>query len=340
MRSTSLTRMSRRPAGTDAGPSRSRPSGAALWGPLITLWIVWGTTYLGTSAMVQSIPPLLGAGSRYLVGALPLAVIVFVTRGPRAFRLSARQMSATIVMGLGIIGIWGAIVPLSLQHIPGGIAALIAASVPVWVVALKVMSRQAVGGLTLIGVVLGIGGVAAMMLPGGIAPLEGTTAEGVLLWSLAMVGASISWAFFSWRSSSLDLPPDTGVLTVYQLIWCGLGIMIVGLIAGERADWAEFTAASWAGWVWLVIASSVGYASYTFLIARAPLPLVSTFAFVNPAVAVLLGWVILAEPISRSVVIGLVVVLAGTALVVVGDRRDGAPTRESQSPTRIAGGAS
>jgi len=318
----------------------TRPNGVALWGPLITLWIVWGTTYLGTSAMVQSIPPLLGAGSRYLVGALPLAVIVLIARGPRAFRLNARQMSATAVMGLGIIGIWGAIVPLSLQHIPGGIAALIAASVPVWVVALKAMSRQPVGGLTLMGVVLGIGGVAAMMLPGGIAPLEGTSSEGVLVWSLAMVGASISWAFFSWRSTSLDLPSDTGVLTVYQLVWCGLGIMLVGLVSGERADWSAFTSASWAGWMWLVVASSIGYASYTFLIARAPLPLVSTFAFVNPAVAVLLGWVVLAEPISRSVVIGLVVVLAGTALVVLGDRRAPAPAPQSQSPTRIAGGAS
>lgn len=305
----------------------NRPNGIALWGPLLTLWIVWGTTYLGTSAMVQSIPPLLGAGSRYLVGALPLAVIVLFARGPRAFRLSARQLSATVVMGLGIIGIWGAIVPLSLQHIPGGIAALIAASVPVWVVALRAMTGQAVGGLTLVGVVLGIGGVAAMMLPGGIAPLEGTTSQEVLLWSLAMVGASISWAFFSWRSTSLDLPEDTGVLTVYQLLWCGVGIMLVGFLAGERADWAAYTTTSWTGWLWLVIASSIGYASYTFLITRAPLPLVSTFAFVNPAVAVLLGWVVLAEPISRSVVIGLVIVLAGTALVVLGQgqRHTGSP---------------
>lgn len=97
--------------GPDPAAMRGRPTGLALWGPLVTLWIVWGTTYLGTSVMVQSIPPLLGAGSRYLVGALPLAVIVLVARGPHAFRLSARQVSATLVMGLGIIGIWGAIVP-------------------------------------------------------------------------------------------------------------------------------------------------------------------------------------------------------------------------------------
>lgn len=295
------------------------PSGVALWAPLLTLWVVWGTTYIGTSAMVQSIPPLLGAGSRYLVGALPLAAIVLATRGPRSFRLTGRQLVATLVMGLGIIGIWGAIVPLSLQHIPGGIAALIAASVPVWVVLLRTLGREPVGTRTVAGIVLGIGGVAAMMLPGGIAPIAGTSAQEVLLWSLAMVGASISWAFFSWRSTMLDLPTDTGVLTVYQLVWCGLGIMLVGLVAGERADWAAYTSASTAGWVWLVLASAIGYASYTFLIARAPLPLVSTFAFVNPAVAVFFGWLILGEPLSRSVIVGLLVVLGGTALVVTGE---------------------
>lgn len=310
--------MSPGPGGTLAA-SRPGPSGLTLWAPLLTLWVVWGTTYIGTSAMVQSIPPLLGAGSRYLVGALPLAVIVLATRGPRSFRLSGRQLIATLVMGLGIIGIWGAIVPLSLQRIPGGIAALIAASVPVWVVLLRALAHERVGARTIAGIVLGIGGVAAMMLPGGISPLAGTSAQGVLLWSLAMVAASISWAFFSWRSTTLDLPRDTGVLTVYQLLWCGLGIMLVGLLAGERAGWAEYTSTSLAGWTWLVLASAVGYASYTFLISRAPLPLVSTFAFVNPAVAVFLGWLLLGEPLSRSVVIGLVVVLAGTALVVLGE---------------------
>jgi len=269
--------------------------------------------------MVQSIPPLLGAGSRYLVGALPLAVIVCVARGPRAFRLTRRQVASTFVMGIGIIGIWGAIVPLSLQHIPGGIAALVAASVPVWVVLLRALARERIGGRTIMGIVLGIGGVAAMMLPGGIAPVGGTTPEGVLFWSLAMVAASVSWAFFSWRSSSLDLPQDTGVLTVYQLVWCGLAIMLVGLLAGERVDAAAYSASSMGGWLWLVLASAIGYASYTFLIARAPLSLVSTFAFVNPAVAVFLGWLLLGEPLSRSVVIGLVVVLAGTALVVLGE---------------------
>jgi drug/metabolite transporter (DMT)-like permease len=269
--------------------------------------------------MVQSIPPLLGAGSRYLVGALPLVVIVLASRGPRSFVLTRRQLAATMVMGLGIIGIWGAIVPLSLRHIPGGIAALVAASVPVWVVLLRALARERVGGRTIMGIVLGIGGVAAMMLPGGIAPVGGTTPEGVLFWSLAMVAASVSWAFFSWRSSSLDLPQDTGVLTVYQLVWCGLAIMLVGLLAGERVDAAAYSASSMGGWLWLVLASAIGYASYTFLIARAPLSLVSTFAFVNPAVAVFLGWLLLGEPLSRSVVIGLVVVLAGTALVVLGE---------------------
>lgn len=107
--------------------------------------------------------------------------------------------------------------------------------------------------------------------------------------------------------------------TVYQLLWCGAGIFLVGLVIGERADAAEYSRASVAGWVWLAVASVIGYVAYTYLIQHVPPSLVSTFAFVNPVVAVLLGWAFLGEPFSRSVIIGLLVVVSGTALVVLGE---------------------
>ena len=307
--------------GPDSTRVESGPSAVRTWLPLITVWIVWGTTYLGTSAMVQTIPPLLGAGSRYFVGGIALAVMVAVAKGPRALRVSRRQLLATAIAGLGIIGIWGAIVPLSLEHIPGGIAALIAASVPLWIVLLRVIGGDRIGWRTAVGVVIGIAGVGAMLLPGGIAPVPGATAESVVFWSAAMVVASLTWSFFSFRARSLDLPADVLIGTVYQLLWCGAGIFLVGLIVGERVDPINYSQASVAGWMWLVVASVIGYVSYTYLIQNVPLSLVSTFAFVNPVVAVLLGWLVLGEPFSRSVIIGLLVVVSGTALVVLGESR-------------------
>lgn len=302
-------------------PVAPGPSSVRTWFPLITVWVVWGTTYLGTSAMVQTIPPLLGAGSRYFVGGVALALIVAVAQGPRALRIDRRQLGATAIAGLGIIGIWGAIVPLALEHIPGGIAALIAASVPLWIVLLRVATGDSIGWITACGVVVGIAGVAAMLLPGGIAAVAGATPQSVVFWSLAMVIASLTWSFFSFRARSLDLPGDALVGTVYQLLWCGGGIVVVGLLIGERADPESFSPASISGWVWLAIASVIGYVAYTYLIQHVALSLVSTFAFVNPVVAVLLGWAILGEPFSRSVIIGLLVVVTGTALVVVGESR-------------------
>lgn len=306
----------------DTGPSAVRT-----WAPLITLWIVWGTTFLGTSAMVQTMPPLLAAGARYALGAVLLAGILMIVRGPRVLAITRHQIGTTAFAGIGIIGIWAALVALALRHIPGGVAALIGATVPLWVVVLRVASGDRVGWRTSLGVAIGILGVAAMLLPGGIAPL-GDEGPGVIaLWAGAMVVASMTYAYFSWRSRTLDLPRNTLVTTVYQLLWGGLAVMIAGLVAGEAtvgsigSAFASVSAVSWAGFWWLVIASVVGYGAYTYLLRHVPLSLVSTFAFVNPVVAVVLGWILLGEPFSRSVIIGLVVVVTGTALVVVGESR-------------------
>ena len=317
---TSLRAMREGPgtASTEAAPG---PSAVHTWAPLITLWIVWGTTYLGTSAMVQTMPPLVAAGSRYLLGGLLLAAIMVVLRGLRVLAISRRQLMNTLFLGLGLITIWASLVALSLQHIPGGIAALIGATVPLWVVLLRVISGQRINWRTSLGVGLGILGVAAMLLPGGIEPVSDESPATIAFWSLVVLIASITYAYFSWRTKSLDLPRNTLTTTVYQLLWGGIAIIIVGLAIGESPFSGPYSPTSWAGFGWLVFASIVGYGVYVYLLQNVPLSLVSTFAFVNPVVAVFLGWLLLGESLTRSVVIGLVVIVSGTALVVVGESR-------------------
>ena len=302
----------------DAAPG---PSPVRTWGPLITLWIVWGTTFLGTSAMVQTMPPLLAAGARYAVGGVLLAALLALVQGPRVLKITRRQLGTTAFAGIGIIGIWAALVALALQHIPGGVAALIGATVPLWIVLLRLATGDRVGWRTSLGVAIGILGVAAMLLPGGIAPVSDESPGIVAFWAAMMVVASMTYAFFSWRSRTLDLPRNTLVTTVYQLLWGGAAIIVVGLLVGEAPALQGYSVVSWAGFWWLVFASIVGYGAYTYLLQNVPLSLVSTFAFVNPVVAVFLGWLLLAEPFSRSVIIGLLVVVTGTALVVMGESR-------------------
>ena len=302
--------------GPDSTTVESGPSVVYTWAPLITLWIVWGTTYLGTSAMVQTMPPLVAAGSRYLLGGVLLAAIMVVLRGLRVLAITGRQLVNTLFLGMGLIAIWASLVALSLQHIPGGIAALIGATVPLWVVLLRVRSGQRINWRTSLGVGLGILGVAAMLLPGGIEPVAGESPAVIAFWCLAVLVASITYAYFSWRTKSLDLPRNSLTTTVYQLLWGGMAIIVVGLAIGEGPLSGPYSPTSWAGFGWLVFASIVGYGVYVYLLQNVPLSLVSTFAFVNPVVAVVLGWLLLGEPFTRSVVI-----VSGTALVVVGESR-------------------
>ena len=289
---------------------------------------MWGSTYLGTSLTVQTMPPLLSSGSRYFAAALPLAVGIALASGPGALRVTPRQLRSTLVMGIGIIGIWAATSSLAQRFVPSGIAALIGASIPMWIVLLRRAAGDRPTARTAVGVAIGLAGLVLMLAPGGIVPVGGATGAAATAWGLLMLGGSVSWAYFSWRSSGFDVPGNSIVTATYQLLWAGAGLMLAGLVAGERVSIGEYSTASRLGWAWLVVASIVGYTAFTYLIANAPISLVSTFPYVNPIVAVLLGWLILDEVISRSVVIGLTVVVGGVVLVVSGERRRPHAVRE------------
>lgn len=297
-----------------------RLRGWRLWVPLVTLWIVWGTTYAATAAMVQTMPPLVSTGSRYVVGGLMLMVGLLAFRGRDHLRLRDGQVRGVIVMGLGIIAIWAAATALAVRFIPSGVAALIAASIPLWVVLFRAFAGDRPSRLTTVGVVVGLAGIALLFAPGGIRPVGDAGPGSVVLWSLVMLVGSLTWAFVSWRSRGFALPSDPLVTAAYQLVIGGATVLLVGLLAGERVVWAEYSGASWAGWGWLVGASTVGYAAFSILLAGAPVSLASTFPYVNPVVAVLTGAVLLAEPVTAALLAGMAVIVVGVALVVRGER--------------------
>ncbi len=297
-----------------------QPSALGVWAPLVTLWIVWGSTYLGLSEVVKSMPPLIATGSRYFVASLCLGIGVLVFRGLAPFRITRRELYSTAIMGLGIISIWAAALALGQRYVPGGIAALIGASIPLWIVLLRLLNGDRPSRLTGAGVIIGIAGIALMLLPGGIVSVSGAAPGAVLFWCLAILVGCISWAFFSCRAKSFAVPANSLVTATLQMLMAGAALVAVGILIGERIEFGSYLSVSVIGWIWLVIASIIGYSAFTFLIARAPISLVSTFPYVNPVVAVLLGWLVLAEPFSRSILIGLTVVLGGVVLVVKGER--------------------
>ncbi|HEX6577684.1 MAG TPA: EamA family transporter [Jiangellaceae bacterium] len=299
-------------------PAGFRASATAVWAALVTVYIVWGSTYLAIRVVVESeIPPLLGMGTRFLTAAALLLGFLALRRGWRSLRVTWRELRAAAVVGTLLLLLGNGLVAVAEQTVPSGLAALIVGAVPLWFVLLRVARGDRPRPLTWLGVMVGFGGIAAISLPrGGI--------DGVELWGvLVILVATVCWAFGSYLSPRLGLPKGALLATGYEMLAGGAIMTGVGLVVGEGADVSlgEVPARGWVALAYLVVMGSLlGYTAYGFALANAPLSLVGTYAYVNPAVAVFLGWLILSEPITAVVLGGGLLVVAGVALVVGGER--------------------
>jgi len=293
--------------------------------PLLILWVIWGSTYLGIALVVQSMPPLIPNGLRFLAAAAILAPFVALTKGLSALRITWAQARALITLGLMLLTAGIGMVALAERYVPSGIVALLVSVMPLWIVIFRLRTGDRVSRLTLAGVAVGLIGLVLMLLPGGTEPVAGGTTE-VVIFSLGVTVTTFLWALFSWRSSRYDLPKNPLTTTVYELLVAGIALSVIGLAVGERMQWSEFTTASWAGWGFLVIASVLAYAAYVWLLANAPMSLTATYAYVNPVIAVFLGWLIIGEGLTADVLLGLTIVVGGVVLVVSGERSDRSKT--------------
>jgi drug/metabolite transporter (DMT)-like permease len=310
----------------DPAPSTVR-SGPLLWFNLIIVWIVWGSTYIGILFATETIPPFVAMGSRFLVAFVIMALITGIFRGWSALRVTRRQFASASFMGVALLGVGLGTVGLAQDYVPTGVMALIIASAPLTIVIWRVMTGDRPARLTLVGVAVGLLGIGWMLLPGGTRPVSGTDGD-VVFWSVLILIASLIWATTSFFSARLPKPADSFALTTYELLSGGIALTVVGLIIGERTDFSAISGRSWVGWIFLVTAGSVlAFTSFTWLINNAPISLASTYAYVNPAVAVLLGLLLYSEVLTSDVVIGLTVVLGGVILVVSGESLRSRSTR-------------
>lgn len=298
----------------------TRTGGLTVWVPLVALWLVWGSTYLGIAVIGTSMPPLIGNAARFLTAAVILGAALVITRGPRVLAVSMEQLRSTAIMGVALLGVGIGTLSLAERYVPSGIAALIVAVMPLYIIVFRLRAGDRPPALTLVGVAIGLAGLTAILLPGGTAPVSGSDAD-VVVWSAAILLSSFCWAYFSWRSVGYTLPRNPLVTTTYEMAFAGAALLGVGAVRGERAHLEQVQVDAWWAWAWLVAASLIGYTCYTWLLGHAPLSLTATYAYVNPVVAVILGFLILREPITRDVLLGVTVVVGGVALVVSGERR-------------------
>ena len=279
---------------------------APAWKAWTGLWIVylaWGATYPSMRVMVETVPPLLGSGLRFVVaGAVMLA---FVGRRCRPTR---RQLAGTLLVGLLLPGA-NAVVTTAEQEVPANIAALLIASVPLWVLLLRRALGEKVTPRGLAAVLVGFAGVAILLHPGE----QSAGASALAL--LGVVGAAIMWASGSVASTRLELPRDPLVSTAWAMLLGGLTITATGFAIGESVQTPSLRSA--AGFAYLVVIGSIiAYTAYAWLLRNVPLQRVATYAYVNPVIAIVLGAVLLDEAITPVTVAGAALILVSVALVV------------------------
>jgi drug/metabolite transporter (DMT)-like permease len=304
----------RQTAAVEAAPARIS---GAVWIAFAVVCVVWGSTYLGIRITVESIPPLFSAAARFLVaGGLLLAGLAW-RLGPAAVRVTGRQLASAAAVGVLLLVTGNGILSIGEGSVPSGLAALLVAVVPLWVVVLKVSVGDRPGWARLAGVLLGLVGLAVLSLPG----ISGSVSLGGVL--LIMV-ASISWAAGSFFGSRWPHPSNALVTSAYQMLFGGFGCLLVALARGEqhRLHLSAISTHAWLALAYLVLVGSLlGFTAYAWLLQNAPIGLVATYAYVNPVVAVFLGWLVLAERLSVAELVGGAIVVAAVVVVVSTERR-------------------
>lgn len=325
--------MTSRTTSTSLPPTRP----ALLWGALLIVYFVWGSTYLAIRVAVESIPPFLGAGLRFAVAGLLLGAVVAAHGGPAALRVTGRQLLSAVLIGLLLLaGGNGMVVVAEAHRLPSGVAALLVATVPLIVVVLRLATGDRPRAATLVGVCVGFAGLALLVTSrggGGEAPLG---------WALVVVAAATSWALGSFLSRPLPMPPNPFAASVYEMLAGAVFLAIGGVLTGEKVP-AHVSTRSWLALGYLIVAGSVvAFTAYVWLLGSAPISLVSTYAYVNPAVAVALGALVVGERITPLVLLCGLIIIVGVALVVSTERRrKPAPsTGPSTAPTPDPTGAS
>jgi drug/metabolite transporter (DMT)-like permease len=313
------------------GPSqRQRAPAWQVWVALVIVYLVWGSTYLAMRVMVQTIPPLIGAGVRFLLAGTMLYPALLARRGWARARVTPRQLGASALVGLLFLGGGTGLVTVAERDVPSGLAAVLVASMPLLVVLLRWLAHEPIPRATALGVTLGFAGVALLLLPGN--PPPGASALGL---SLTLV-AAVSLAAGSFLSSRLPLPEDALVSTALELLAAGVVVTAAGLLTGEvgglQAD--RVSGGSLAALGYLIVAGSLlAYTAYVWLLAHAPVSQATTYTYVNPVVAVVLGRLVLDERLTVATLAGTALVVGSVALVSRGEPRS-AGNQSQQHATR------
>jgi drug/metabolite transporter (DMT)-like permease len=318
-----------------------------IWLAMIVVYITWGSTYLAIRYAVQTMPPFLMGATRFLISGIILYIWRRLTGDPAPTRLQWR--SAGIIAIFLLVGGNGG-VTWAEQHVASGIAALVVGSSPLWMVIIDTFVPISAlrGGLqgtsfrggitgwvTYAGVILGFLGIILLIGPFeimGHAQNLDALGVGVLLL------AAVSWATGSLYNRGAGLPDSPLLGSGMEMLVGGAGLLLLGSLTGEWSSLhlAAITPASLFGLVYLILCGSLmGYVAYTWLLRNAPTPLVSTYAYVNPLIAILVGNLIASEPLNPRILLAAGVIIAAVALINLA--RNASKTMPQEIPVAVSG---
>lgn len=285
-----------------------------IWIALLAVYIVWGSTYLAIRFTVETMPPFLSAGIRFLISGI---ILVLWQRLRGAPAPSRQEWGAATVVGLFLLlGGNGALVWAE-RIIPSGVASLIIGATPLWMALLDSFRPGGVRlpWLTWLGVLAGFAGIALLANPWQ----TGTSALHLDPWGiLVLLLAALSWSIGSLYSRKAPLPAAPLMATGIEMLAGSLGLFVFGSLVGEwgQLNLAAISSRSLFGLVYLIaFGSLIGFVAYTWLLRNAPTPLVSTYAYVNPLVAILLGTLLGQEAFSPRILICALIILSSVGII-------------------------
>ncbi len=291
------------------------------WAALAAVYVLWGSTYTGIQVAIRYSPPLLMAGSRYVLAGILLYLVAGHEGGWRhgigRWQMPTRREAISAgVVGLFLLLGGNGLVSLGELKVHSGLAALMIATVPLWMalIALTLKGARRPGAVGWLGVLVGLGGVAVLVDPRSAGHIS-------LLPAVGLLAAAVFWSIGSLSGQRAPLARNVLLVSSVEMMVGGLGLLLVGLLTGEGSQlhWAHLGTPFFLAYAWLITGGSIaGYTCYTYALKYLPAGTVATYAYVNPIVALGLGWLILGQGLTPTAGLAALLITAGVVLMVSG----------------------
>ncbi len=285
-----------------------------LWTALIALYIVWGSTYLAMRFVVETIPPFMYGALRFFIS----GAILFAWRRAAGDEMPTRSnWKSTAIVGTLLLLGGNSLVALAEKNVPSGIAALMIGTSPFWLTLFEALRARGTKPTwqAVVGLLIGFGGVFLLIGPANI---TGSTQKFAPLSAIVLLIAPMLWSLGSIYARGADMPKSSLMATGMEMLASSLPLLIVSVATGELNGFslAQVSLRSWLGLLYLIVAGSlIGFVAYGWLLHNAPLSLTSTYAYVNPVVAVFLGWLLAGEALNTRIVAASVVIVGSVIFI-------------------------